>query len=512
MGRRGSPKTRPHSARAQKFLQPQCTEHIESSHSSCKLHIVSAIDVDGIEITIYPDRMRRFREEAAIVGTATRSSSLRKNRLFRSCRSALLVLAAGCIIGCKRSPVDTHRSAPAPVPSPKVPISSTIRPRIQNVFLITVDTLRADQPWAGYDKIETPNLSRLAARSVVYTRAYSVAHLTTLSLNGLLASRYPSGLPRTMCIFGRFDIEHSLAPTLQSADIQTFAAHGHALFAGDVAPSVGFDEWRLVSGAAGRQQTNGAVTGADTANLVVQYIENERPKSRLFAWAHFVDPHDSYVAHDDFPPASKKPRSLYDSEVAYTDSVIGKVLDTIERSGMAQSTAIVVTADHGESFGEHGSMRHGFTLYEEEIRVPLMVHIPGVEHRTIDVPRSGIDVAPTIVDLFGIEPPTPWDGHSLLSDLDADQPESRPIIVDVPAVDVRPPKRTVIRGSRKVIFTGTVAQVFDLQNDPKELSPLTDDAAKTDIESARTELDRIRTVEAKPCDQPKVAATEPEGA
>lgn len=432
-------------------------------------------------------------------------------RRFRV-ETAITVLAAGCIIGCKRPSAETHHSAQPPVPSPKIAISTTLRSHIQNVFLITVDTLRADQPWTGYHQIETPNLSRLAERSIVYTRAYSVAHLTTLSLNGLLASRYPSGLPRTMCIFGRFDIEHSLAPTLQSANIQTFAAHGHALFAGDVAPSLGFDEWRLVSGAAGRRQADGAVTGADTANLLIQFIEKERPKTRLFAWAHFVDPHDSYVAHDDFPPASRKLRSLYDSEVAYTDSVIGKVLDSIERAGMSQSTAIIVTADHGESFGEHGSMRHGFTLYEEEIRVPLIVFIPGAEPRIIDVPRSGIDVAPTIADLFGIEPPAPWDGVSLLRDIDDDQPESRPVIVDVPAVDVRPPKRAVVRGSKKVIFTGALAQVFDLEKDPKELSPLTDDAAKADIESGRTELDRIRTVAARPCDQPKLAATEPEGA
>lgn len=449
----------------------------------------STNNVDEFATTIYSDRMRRFRVETAIT-----------------------VFAAGCIIACRRPSPEPNRAAPSASASTKVAGSAKATPRVENVFLITVDTLRADQPWTGYDKVATPNLSRLAERSIVYTHAYAVAHLTTVSLNGLLASRYPSGLPRTRCIFGRFDIEHSLAPTLKAADIRTFAAHGHALFAGAVAPSLGFDEWRLVSGAAGRRQTEGAVTGADTANLVVHYIENERPRTRLFAWTHFVDPHDSYVAHDEFPPTSRKPRGLYDSEVAYTDSMIGKVLESIERAGMARNTAIIVTADHGESFGEHGSMRHGFTLYEEEIRVPLIVFIPGVEPRIIHVPRSGIDIAPTIVDLFGLVAPALWDGTSLLRDLSGDQPDPRPVIVDVPAVDVRPPKRTVIRGTTKVIFSGALVQVFDLAKDPNELVPLTGDAAESSIDSARTELDRIRTVEAQPCDQPKTESTEPEGA
>lgn len=419
----------------------------------------------------------------------------------------ILASGAGAVGACQRHepvPSKTSASSEPSVPKPKAPL------RAQNVFLITIDALRADQPWTGYDKVATPNLSRLAAKSVVYTRAYSVAHLTTPSLNGMLASRYPSGLARTTCIFATFDIEHSLAPQLKAANIRTFAAHGHALFAGATAPSIGFDEWQLVPGAAGRMQAEGAVTGGDTARLILEYIERDRPAGRSFVWSHFVDPHDSYVAHDSFPPSSRSPRASYDSEVAYTDSVIGKVLDGIERTKMAGDTAIVVTADHGESFGEHGTTRHGSNLYEEEIRVPLMLYVPGLEPRTVDVPRSTIDVAPTIAELFGVTPPSGWEGKSLLHDGDGAAPEARAVMVDVPSINARPPKRAVILGSSKVIFTGAVVQVFDLARDPGERSPIAPEAAPELVQRARQELDRIPAVEGKPCDQAMTG--DPEGA
>jgi choline-sulfatase len=365
--------------------------------------------------------------------------------------------------------------------------------------LITVDTLRADQPWVGYSGVETPHLSRLAAKSVVYTRAYALAHFTTASLNGLLASRYPSELSRSDCDLGRYDAPESLAPTLKAAGVTTFAAHGHAIFVGDSAPRRGFDQWRLIVGAAGRMQTRGAVTGTEIAQLVTAFLESERPNTPLFAWVHFVDPHDSYVAHERFPPRGSLPRNVYDSEVAFTDSVIGSVLEIIERSGMGNTTAIVLTADHGEAFGEHGTTKHGSTLYEEEVRVPLILHLPGVEPRTIDTPRSAVDIAPTIAQLLGVDIPESWAGVSLLKDLSAAERQDRAVIVDVPSAYSRPPRQAVIHGHNKVILNRGSAQVFDLAVDPEERTPLSDDAARHPVERAREALKHIRSIAGTPC-------------
>jgi membrane-anchored protein YejM (alkaline phosphatase superfamily) len=402
-------------------------------------------------------------------------------------------------LGCKRAAVDQARpAAPAVTPdaAPAAP------PTIDSVVFITVDALRADQPWTGYDLASTPNLSRLASESVVYDHAYSAANITTPSISGMLASRYPSELARDKCVFGRFDLEGSLVPTLKAAGIATTAAHGHALFAGSTAPSVGFDQWQLVRGAAGRMQVKGAVTGNDQADLFIAQLQ-DRPRDgkKHFAWAHFVDPHDIYVKHKLYPPSSKGPRGLYDGEVAYTDAVIGRVLDHLAQADLAKRTAIVLTADHGETFGEHGFTRHGFSLYEDEIRVPLMVRIPSVAPRKITAPRSALDVAPTIAELLGVKPPASWKGVSLLRDLTAPVPGERTVIVDIPENTWNPARRVVVFGSTKVAIAPGAVRVFDLDADPGERSPLTGPAADAAVERAKREVAAIDSVEGTPCMQ-----------
>jgi choline-sulfatase len=429
----------------------------------------------------------------------------------QSTRALGLALALLLLCSCRRDPGGgSEPLRPSAIPSASAAPAPSIAPSVQHVVLITVDTLRADQPWVGYSNVATPHLSGLAAKSVVYKRAYALAHFTTASLNGLLASRYPTELSRSDCDLGRYDVPESLAPTLRAAGVATFAAHGHAIFVGDSAPRRGFDEWRLIVGAAGRMQTRGAVTGTEIAQLVTAYLENERPKTKLFAWAHFVDPHDSYVAHERFPPSGPLPRNVYDSEVAFTDSAIGSVLESIERSGMASSTAIVLTADHGEAFGEHGTTKHGSTLYEEEVRVPLMLYVPGVEPRTIDSPRSAVDIAPTIAQLLGVAIPGSWQGISLLKDLTPVEREHRTVIVDVPSAYSRPPRQAVIRGDTKVILTRGSAQVFDLAVDPEERTPLSGDAASKAIELAREELKRVRGIAGTPCGVAKLPVPQTE--
>ena len=439
-------------------------------------------------------------DDSPAAGLLSSIEAVYKDQVSSGLRVILPVAATLLLASCRREAgVGDERLQPPPARLSAVAPPPPATPRVQSVVLITVDTLRADQPWVGYQGLVTPSLSSLAAKSVVYTRAYALAHFTTASLNGMLASRYPSELSRTDCDLGRYDIPESLAPTLKAAGVTTFAAHGHAIFAGDSAPRRGFDEWRLIVGAAGRMQTKGAVTGPDIAQLVTKYFENDRPKTSLFAWAHFVDPHDAYVAHERFPPRGKQPRQVYDSEVASTDAAIGSVLESIERSGMAGSTAILLTADHGEAFGEHGTTKHGSSLYEEEVRVPLILYVPGVEPKTIDTPRSTLDVAPTVAQLLGVDRNPSWLGVSLLEDLKGTPPAARTIIVDVPAAYSRPPRQAVIRGQSKVMLMGTSAQAFDLGLDPGERTQLSDDAAKGPIESARQELGRLRSIAGTPC-------------
>src|SRR5262249_55117430 len=100
-------------------------------------------------------------------------------------------------------------------------------------------------------------------------------------------------------------------------------------------------------------------------------------------------------------PYGKSGRDKYDAEVTFVDQHVGKLLSFVDEQPWAKDTVVIISSDHGEAFGEHKMYRHGFEIYEMLVRVPLMVRAPGMTPRRIDVPRSAIDLAPTILELTG---------------------------------------------------------------------------------------------------------------
>jgi choline-sulfatase len=378
------------------------------------------------------------------------------------------------------------QAAAAAANAPSASAAPAAPPRIENVVLLTIDSLRADQPWVGYSHVQTPNLSALAARSTVYTQAYSLSNMTTSSLSGLLLGRYPSELRRDTCGLATYSGDaQGLAPTLRAAGVHTLAALGHTVFVARLVPPDGFDEWRLTDNASAKV-SEGAVTGEAIAQLAVRTLHDSGEKGRFFAWAHFVDPHDKYVTHPEFSVTSPPARAAYDSEVAYTDKMVGRVLEAIAAAPYADRTAIIVTADHGEMLGEHGAVRHGFSTYEEEMRVPLLLYLPGRAPARVTAPRSAIDLAPTIAELFGVKVPEGWRGRSLLADVGAATPEERTVFVDIPELDQRPAAQVFISKGQKVVFGGIGgSRVVDLERDPGEREPLTGRAALAPLEAAR---------------------------
>jgi UTP--glucose-1-phosphate uridylyltransferase len=413
---------------------------------------------------------------------------------------ALASALAHAAVSAAAPPIASGPPAAAPAPAAD-------RPRVDNVVLITVDALRADQPWVGYAHVQTPNLSALAARSTVYTRAYAVSNMTTSSLSGVLAGRYPSELRRDTCALPTYTADPRwLAPTLRAAGVRTLAALGHTVFLGRYIPNDGFEEWRMSENAAARA-SDGAVTGEPIAQLAVRTLADFGDKGRFFAWTHFLDPHDKYVMHPEFPVTSTGVRAAYDTEVAFTDRVVGRVLDAIAAAPYADRTAIIVTADHGEALGEHGVQRHGFSTYDEEMRVPLIVYVPGRAPARVDAPRSTIDLAPTIAELFGVEAPEIWRGRSLVPDALAQAPEERPVFVDIPELDQRAPGQVFIYKGQKAVFSGMGGpRFFDLERDPGERDPLTGRAAAPALEAARSWAVTPPLVQPRRCTHAKLSA------
>ncbi|HEU4410348.1 MAG TPA: sulfatase, partial [Polyangiaceae bacterium] len=393
------------------------------------------------------------------------------------------------------APAAFAAAAPAATAAEPAPASAPI----EHVLLLTIDSMRGDQPWTGYPHARTPNLSALAERSIVYERAYAVANVTAASLASLLSGRYPSELPRTRCAVAHYRLGEGLAPFLKAAGVTTSAAHGSAMFASHAAPSGGFDDWHLIAGAAGLGAQPGAVTGAAVAALVEATLASPTPAPRRFLWAHFVDPRHAYAPHADFPPSGHPVRGAYDGEVAYTDAMVGRVLAALERSPLAGRTAVIVAGDHGEAFGEHGYYRHGRGAYDEEFRVPLLVHLPGVAPARIGTPRSVIDVAPTVAALFRLTPPAHWRGRSLLDDLGPEGPVTRPVFLDSPEWKTRPPLRGVVVGQTKVVLEKGFTRLYDLSVDPAERSPVGDKRAVPAVKLARRLLSSVPFVPASPC-------------
>jgi arylsulfatase A-like enzyme len=353
-----------------------------------------------------------------------------------------------------------------------------------NVILLSIDCLRADMPWAGYPRPIAPRLTELEAKSVDFTRAYSMSSYTSMSLGGLLGGKLPGEMLRDGYFFGLYSKENVLFPELlQAAGVHTLAAHAHGYFNGSGLEQ-GFDRWEVIPDLIWNNTTDENVTSPRLEALAEKLLlAPEVATRRFFAWFHFLDPHDRYMPHEGIGPYGKTTRDAYDVEVTYTDGFVGKLLDFVAAQPWGGRTAFIVTGDHGEAFGEHHQYVHGFEVWENLVRVPLFVYLPGTPPRHIDSPTSAIDLAPTILDLFGVAGRPPafdggapgLEGRSLVPELRGATPEARDVVIDLPATSDSDRRRALVHGDTKLIAFGTKEyfQVFDLAADPGELHPIT---------------------------------------
>ena len=393
--------------------------------------------------------------------------------------SGAAVLAASLLLACPKdkptppdpkpitsAPDDAARDAPR-----EAMASGPAIPKGANVILITIDCLRADMPWVGYPRDIAPNLTKLAERAVVYTHAYSVSSYTSMSVGGFLGGKLPSELKRDGYFFSAYAQENLMFPeVLQAAGIHTVAGHAHGYFK-DAGFSQGFDSYEVVPNLKWNQFTDENITSPDLEQIAEKLLGSV--SERFFAWFHFLDPHDMYMTHEGID-WGKGARDLYDGEVTFTDRYIGKLLELVAQKPWAPRTVIIVTADHGEAFGEHGQTRHGFELWEPLVRVPLFFVVPGVAPRKIDVARSALDMAPTVLDLFSLPVEETFEGKSLVPEILGAAAEERDVAIDLPKTSDNDKRRAFIHEQTKIISFGAqeFTQVFDLKTDAEEKQPI----------------------------------------
>jgi arylsulfatase A-like enzyme len=221
-----------------------------------------------------------------------------------------------------------------------------------------------------------------------------------------------------------------------------------------------------------------------------------------------LDPHSEYARHPGAPDFGSGMRAAYDGEVWYADHQIGRVLEFVDARPWGANTAVLLTSDHGEAFGEHHMIRHGIELWEELVRVPLIVHVPGVAPHHVAPPRSAIDLVPTILDLFEVTLDSnagPFDflsGRSLAADIAMPagyEPPEREILVDMPAGPHNDDRRAFIRAGKKLVIAGSVRfTVFDLEQDPGEKDASDDKTVVAEMKAQyRVYKSRLREVSVK---------------
>jgi len=360
-------------------------------------------------------------------------------------------------------------------------------PRDLNLILITIDTLRADV--LEHQRRVTPHLDALLNSAVVFSNAYSPASYTGKSVGPILIGKHSSETNRDFSHFNAFarGKDTFIQQRLQAAGIHTTSVQGYWYF---FQPQYGFDQGFSVVDASASSGT-GYVEGDRTSTsekladaVLTQLGKPEMSANRFFLWTHFTDPHVEYVPHAGFDFGSTS-FERYLGEAAFVDHHVGRIIDYIRAQPWGGRTAIVVTSDHGEAFGEHGMIRHGFEVWEPLVKVPLVFAVPGIEPRRVTARRSIIDVAATIVDLMQVsgasgEGPDFFSGSSLLPELlglDGAQ-AARPFIVDMASGPFNAERQAYFSADLKLITSQSrPLGLYDLANDPEEKHDLLDDAA-----------------------------------
>ncbi|MET0593961.1 MAG: sulfatase, partial [Polyangiaceae bacterium] len=277
-------------------------------------------------------------------------------------------------------PVESAAVVPPGPPSETVAPARPALPSPLSFLFITVDTLRPDLGYAGYERPVSPRLDELAKRSTIYEHAYSISTYTAFSLPPMMASRYPSEMPRS----DRHEVRYLggnelLAERLHDKGYRTAGAASHFLFNRALGWIDGFDQF-VMTGVDGSQGSgiDWRHSSRPLAEAAIKLLNDpEIVAGPFFIWVHFLDPHKQYLEHPGFSEFGTDPRGLYDGEVKFTDHHIGRVLDALAASPAAARTVVIFTGDHGEAFGEHGVFFHGRDMWDEIMRVPLIFSVPG---------------------------------------------------------------------------------------------------------------------------------------
>lgn len=363
-----------------------------------------------------------------------------------------------------------------------------------DVFFISIDTMRADHlGFYGYDYKTSPNLDALAARSLVFDNAICEVPLTAPSFCSMLSSRFPrlTGVTRNGI---RLPAHVPLVQEeFKAAGYETVCVQSNWTLKAQLA---GLDRGFDVYEDGFKQRRWGIIKSErdadDVTAIALESIANRDPSKPMFGWFHYSDPHAPYKSHRGFDVADgfshedqrvEKVVVNYDSEIAFTDSEIGRLLAALPK----ENAVIVFVGDHGESIYEHEYLGHGRHVYQTCLHIPMFVYAPGIAPGRTAREVRGIDIAPTLLALAGIAAPETMLGRDV-NGVWTEALRPRVIetyggaVVNLPGVrgmmENDPPQRQAVLYDRwKLVLGEETDLLFDLAADPAEAGNLLEQRA-----------------------------------
>lgn len=284
--------------------------------------------------------------------------------------------------------------------------SGSKAPAYDSVLLITMDTLREDYlSCYGPSPVQTPHFDRLAAEGVIVRRAWSPVPLTTPAHATIMTGLYPPGNGvRNNAHFRLPDNITTLAEIMRDSGRRTGAVISSFTTSRLYGLGQGFEFFDDDLGHDERGRPRQSRRGDEVLARAVRWLDQNSARP-FFLWVHFFDPHTPYESPESF--SARFPGNPYAAEVAFTDFLLGALLEKLEKSPAGRRTLVVLVADHGEGLGTHGEAEHGLLLYEEVLAVPFLMRAPGLIEAgsSIPGPASLADVVPTICSLMKLPVP-----------------------------------------------------------------------------------------------------------
>ncbi len=368
-----------------------------------------------------------------------------------------------------------------------------------NLVVITIDTLRADHLGCyGYFRDTSPHLDALAAESLVFDECRAPVALTLPTHTSLFTGLYPRehGISANFDqIRGRFvhsPMVKPLAVVLKQAHINTAAFVSAEPLKREGGLADGFDVWE--------EPESREVSADRTVDRALEWLARSAEEP-FFMWVHLFDPHAPYRAPAPYDTIFKYDEALaawlgergiverdhlrardlhnaYDGEVRYTDEQLGRLLTGLKAEGLWENTVILLTSDHGEALGQHDRSGHGY-IWMEQLRVPLVVRVPGLESRRVATPLTSRDIMPTVMGLVPALSSQAFLSQCTGVDVLAPGQSVRPLYSQVPTSMKVMLEGVTLDGWRLISSPQDGDHLFDIRADPYELNDVASDHPET---------------------------------